>query len=147
MAKNQSRSRPSLPYLPSELQELIFKARNNRSNYNAYNVQLYTLPALTGKEPQKAVTIRAVNNASRAITMNKLRSKGFPFAHKEQAVAKAFPRDRVPEYFSGRGYIIAPFPTNQDAIESIFTSKLFPNGSRRVKHSNTKFTVYLPKQT
>lgn len=132
-----------LPELPSDLQELIFKARNNnrtknrKSNYNAYTVQLYTLP-----DTQKAATIRAVNNNSRSITINTL-INGFPFAMKEKEMAGFFMPGQQPEWCSQNGYMLAPFSTYNNAIARI--NATFPEGSRKIKHSNTSYTVYIPK--
>lgn len=130
----------TLPYLPAELQEMIFKARNNKSMYNAYTVQLYTLP-----DSQKAATIRAVNKNSRSITMNTLKQHGFHFVLKEQDMAGFFRPHQVPDYFSQNGYMLAPFRTYKTALTNILN--IFPEGSRKVKKSETSYTVYIPKNT
>ncbi len=106
--------------------------------YNAYTVQLYTLP-----DNQKAATIRAVNKNSRSITINTLRRNGFTFAMKEKEMAGFLPPEQRPDWFSQNGYFLAPFPTYNNAIRSI--NDTFPEGSRKVKHSNTSYTVYIPK--
>jgi hypothetical protein len=130
--------------LPSDLEELLFKTRNNiinknrKSNYNAYTVQLYTLP-----DTKKAATIRAVNNNSRSITINTLRRNGFPFAMKEKEMAGFYTPEQRPDWFSQNGFMLAPFSTYNNAIRRIHDT--FPEGSKRVKHSNTSFTVYIPK--
>jgi hypothetical protein len=145
-----NRKLPELPSdlqhleLPSDLQELIFKTRNNiinknrKSNYNAYTVQLYTLP-----DTKKAATIRAVNKNSRSITINTLRRNGFSFAQMEKEMAFFFPPEKLPAWVSQNGYVLAPFPTYNNAIKNIHST--FPEGSKRVQHSNTLFTVYIPK--
>ena len=129
MSKKQTNI-SKLPNLPSDIQKLIFKLRNEikkqnrKSKFNAYNVKLHALP-----NGQTATTIRAVNNQTNSI-QNLIRSR-FPYAMKENDMVRIFPGPR--KYFSQHGYVLLPFFNNlKGAREQTF--KIFPHKSRRVKH-------------